>query len=193
MAFYRKYNCMVSMPASALTDKNCRRCMPLNRLILNIAVPSNFVEFTYFNTSYLQILLNFYAYNHVVMIFPFQFFFENIFCGFCYYRCLNCFPFGPLHLVSPIPSGNPHPPPQFMSMGRACKFFGCSIFYSVLNIPLFILYLPICTSFFLRVFEFYYFILFYFIYSVTIVCIFSPSLHPTPASPTSLPHLYPPP
>ena len=36
------------------------------------------------------------------------------------------------------------------------------------------------------------FILFYF-YSVTIVCIFSPSLHPTPDSPTSLPHLYPPP
>ena len=26
-------------------------------------------------------------------------------------------------------------------------------------------------------------------YSVTIVCIFSPSLHPTPANPTSLPHL----
>ena len=25
------------------------------------------------------------------------------------------------------------------------------------------------------------------------MCIFSPSLHPTPASPTSLPHLYPPP
>ena len=39
---------------------------------------------------------------------------------------------------------------------------------------------------------FCYFILFYF-YSVTIVCIFYPSLHPTPASPTSLPHLYPPP
>ena len=33
----------------------------------------------------------------------------------------------------------------------------------------------------------------YFFYSVTIVCIFSPSLHPTPASPTHLPHLYPPP
>ena len=30
-------------------------------------------------------------------------------------------------------------------------------------------------------------------YSVTVVCIFSPSLHPTTASPTSLPHLYPPP
>ena len=27
----------------------------------------------------------------------------------------------------------------------------------------------------------------YFFYSVTIVCIFSPSLHPIPASPTSLP------
>ena len=35
--------------------------------------------------------------------------------------------------------------------------------------------------------------LFFFFYSVTIVCIFSPSLHPTPASPTSFPHLYPPP
>ena len=30
-------------------------------------------------------------------------------------------------------------------------------------------------------------------YWVTIVCIFSPSLHPTSANPTSLPHLYPPP
>ena len=41
------------------------------------------------------------------------------------------------------------------------------------------------------------FILFYlffnFCYSVTVVCIFSSSLHPTPANPTSLPHLYPPP
>ena len=35
--------------------------------------------------------------------------------------------------------------------------------------------------------------LIYLFYSVTIVCIFSPSLHPTPASPTSFPHLYPPP
>ena len=30
-------------------------------------------------------------------------------------------------------------------------------------------------------------------YSVTIVCMFSPSLHPTPASATSLSHLHPPP
>ena len=42
-------------------------------------------------------------------------------------------------------------------------------------------------------FYYYYFFKFIYFYSVTIVCIFSPSLHPTPASPTSLPHLYPPP
>ena len=30
-------------------------------------------------------------------------------------------------------------------------------------------------------------------YSITVVCIFSPSLHPTPAEPTSLSHLHPPP
>ena len=29
--------------------------------------------------------------------------------------------------------------------------------------------------------------------SITVVCIFSPSLHPTRAKPTSLPHLHPPP
>ena len=42
--------------------------------------------------------------------------------------------------------------------------------------------------------QLYLFILIFLIYffnSVTIVCIFSLSLHPTPASPTSLPHLYP--
>ena len=33
----------------------------------------------------------------------------------------------------------------------------------------------------------------FYCYSITIVCLFSPSLHPTPADPTSLPHLYPPP
>ena len=33
----------------------------------------------------------------------------------------------------------------------------------------------------------------FYCYSVTVVCIFSPSLHPTPTNPTSLPHLYPPP
>ena len=40
---------------------------------------------------------------------------------------------------------------------------------------------------------YFFFNYFIYFYSVTIVCIFSPSLHPTPASPTSLSHLYPPP
>ena len=30
----------------------------------------------------------------------------------------------------------------------------------------------------------------FFCYSITVVCLFSPSLHPNPAEPTSLPHLY---
>ena len=47
------------------------------------------------------------------------------------------------------------------------------------------------ASFFL-IYFFNFCFIFYF-YSVTIVCIFSPSLHSTPASPTSLTHLYPPP
>ena len=39
-----------------------------------------------------------------------------------------------------------------------------------------------------------YFIFFnFYCYSVTVACLFSPSLHPTPAEPTSLPHLLPPP
>ena len=49
----------------------------------------------------------------------------------------------------------------------------------------------VIITFLKNLFYLFYFI-FYF-YSVTIVCIFSPSLYPTPASPTSLPHLYPPP
>ena len=40
--------------------------------------------------------------------------------------------------------------------------------------------------------DFNFFLNFY-CYSITVVCIFSPSLHPTPAKPTSLPHLQPPP
>ena len=35
-----------------------------------------------------------------------------------------------------------HSTPSFMSMGHACKFFGFSISYTVLNLPLSILYLP---------------------------------------------------
>ena len=39
----------------------------------------------------------------------------------------------------------------------------------------------------------YLFLFNFYCYSVTVVCIFSPSLHPTPAEPTSLPCLHPPP
>ena len=43
-----------------------------------------------------------------------------------------------------------------------------------------------------HLFLIYFFTLFYFC-SITVVCIFSPSLHHTPAEPTSLLHLHPPP
>ena len=38
-----------------------------------------------------------------------------------------------------------------------------------------------------------YLLSFFYCCSITVVCIFSPPLHPTPAKPTSLPHLHPPP
>ena len=42
-------------------------------------------------------------------------------------------------------------------------------------------------------FPFLFFIFNFYCYSITVLCLFSPSLHPTPAEPTSLPHLHPPP
>ena len=39
---------------------------------------------------------------------------------------------------------------------------------------------------------FLFLILIFYCYSITVVCLFSPSLHPTPAEPPSLPHLHPP-
>ena len=45
---------------------------------------------------------------------------------------------------------------------------------------------------FIFIFIFIYLFIFY-CYSITVVCLFSPSLHPTPGEPTSLPHLHPPP
>ena len=58
--------------------------------------------------------------------------------------------FIPLCSVPLLPSSNS--PPQFMSLGHTCKFFGFSISYTILNLPLTILYLPImllipCTFF----------------------------------------------
>ena len=41
------------------------------------------------------------------------------------------------------------------------------------------------------IFLFFFFFNFY-CYSITVVCLFSPSLHPTPAEPISIPHLHPP-
>ena len=46
---------------------------------------------------------------------------------------------------------------------------------------------------FSSVFSIILFFLNFYCYSITVVCLFSPSLHPTPAEPTSLPHLHPPP
>ena len=45
----------------------------------------------------------------------------------------------------------------------------------------------------LQIFLDYSFFLNFYCYSITVVCLFSPSLHPTPAEPPSLPHLHPPP
>ena len=50
---------------------------------------------------------------------------------------------------------------------------------------------------FIFIFIFIFFLLFFFIffycYAITVVCLFSPSLYPTPGEPTSLPPLHPPP
>ena len=53
------------------------------------------------------------------------------------------FPFAPFHPSLPFPQ--PIPTPLFMSVGHTYKFFGYSISYTVLYIPMAIL-LPICTS-----------------------------------------------
>ena len=51
----------------------------------------------------------------------------------CYYSCPNISPFAALHPATPFPQAIPTP--LFMSMGQACKFFGYSISYTVLYIP----------------------------------------------------------
>ena len=49
-------------------------------------------------------------------------------------------PFIPLHPALPLPPT--FPPISFMSMGNTYKFLGFSISYTILNLPLSILYLP---------------------------------------------------
>ena len=51
------------------------------------------------------------------------------------------FPFAPFCLVPPFSSAIS--PPWFMSVGHACKFFGFSLTYTILNLPLSILFLQI--------------------------------------------------
>ena len=73
----------------------------------------------------------------------FQYFFKLYFIDYAITVVL-IFPLSPLPPSTPIPSGIS--PPLFMSMGHVYKFFGCSISYTVLYIPIAILQLPICTS-----------------------------------------------
>ena len=62
--------------------------------------------------------------------------------------------FSPLNSPSSLrPSPTSIPPPQFMSMGRTCKFFGFSTSYTILNLPLstlcqpFMFLIPLYLSF----------------------------------------------
>ena len=64
-----------------------------------------------------------------------------------------------------MPSSPPHPPlplaippPLFTSAGHVCRFFGYSLSYTALYIPMAILRLPTCTSSFYFFKGFYYFI-----------------------------------
>ena len=60
-----------------------------------------------------------------------------IFYLLCYYSCPDLSPFAPLHAAPTTLSGNP--PPLFMQMGHVSKFFGFSIPYTALYIPVAIL------------------------------------------------------
>ena len=69
----------------------------------------------------------------------------------------------------------------FLSLPYLLKFS-----LSSSTLPLSSLRILTTNVFFLFFFNFY-------CYSITVVCLFSPSLHPTSSEPTSLPHLHPPP
>ena len=60
-----------------------------------------------------------------------------IFYYLCYYSCPNFSPFAPFHPAPLLPEAIPTP--LFMSMGHAQMFFGYSISYTVLYIPMAIL------------------------------------------------------
>ena len=63
------------------------------------------------------------------------------------------------------------------------------IIFSFFLFPVIYYFLNKIFNIFMDIFLF--FLKNFYCYSVTVVCLFSPSLHPTPAEPTSLPHLHP--
>ena len=69
--------------------------------------------------------------------------FWSIFYWLCCYSCPNFSLSVPLCLVPRSPPAIPASATSFMSMGGAYKFFGFYISYTILNILLSILYLPI--------------------------------------------------
>ena len=67
------------------------------------------------------------------------FFFLNIFIDYA----ITVVPFSPFYSRSPCTPPPTHIPPlQFTSMGHTYKFFGFSISYTILTLPLSIFYLP---------------------------------------------------
>ena len=81
-----------------------------------------------------------------------------------------------------------------------CMFLGNDPFHPVCWHKLLIIFsfflFPVIYYFLNKIFNifmdiFLFFLKNFYCYSVTVVCLFSPSLHPTPAEPTSLPHLHP--
>ena len=124
-------------------------------------------------------LVDVYFHALIAHSFFFYFLFFNFYCYSITVVCL----FSPsLHPTPAEPTTLPHlhPPPWF------CP---CVLYSSSCN-PLSSLS-PAHSS--LPIVRLFFFFFNFYCYSITVVCLFSPSLHPTPAEPTSLPHLHPPP
>ena len=94
-----------------------------------------------------------------------------------------------LSLLNPTSHIQLPSPTWSLTMCTLYMFLGEPLFSPVIPLPPQLWSLSVCS--FLFNFHFFKNELIYF-YSVTIVCIFSTSLQSNPASPTSLPHLYPP-
>ena len=88
----------------------------------------------------------------------------------------------------PIPPPHPRRTPYLPHLHPPPWFCPCVLYSSSCN-PLSPLSPPPSPLAIVRLF--FFLILIFYCYSITVVCLFSPSLHPTPAEPTSLPHLHP--